>query len=245
MPGPVKTQAVVLRSIRYGEADRILHLYTPDRGRVGAIAKGVRAHAQPLRRAPGAVLPPRPRPARGARRPAHGHGRGDRRRARPPARRRAPRWTPPPARATRSAACSTPPSRNPPVFHLLCQRARAARRGEPRRAGHARRTSSPSASSCCSPRASRRSSRRAPACGEREHLVGFSGAAGGVVCSACEAGGFPLDAEAHAFLADALGAPAGARRPTRPSARCARPSARSPRRSSTTPTCGCAPRGAG
>src|ERR1700756_3348582 len=38
----LKTEAVVLRSIRYGEADRILHLYTPDRGRVGAIAKGVR-----------------------------------------------------------------------------------------------------------------------------------------------------------------------------------------------------------
>jgi len=38
----VKTEAVVLRSMRYGEADRILHLYTPDRGRVGAIAKGVR-----------------------------------------------------------------------------------------------------------------------------------------------------------------------------------------------------------
>src|ERR671933_37502 len=42
MPGPVKTQAVVLRSIRYGEADRIVHLYTPLRGRVGAIAKGAR-----------------------------------------------------------------------------------------------------------------------------------------------------------------------------------------------------------
>src|SRR3954449_8454350 len=42
MPEPVKTQAVVLRSIRYGEADRIVHLYTPHRGRVGAIAKGVR-----------------------------------------------------------------------------------------------------------------------------------------------------------------------------------------------------------
>src|SRR4029079_6454364 len=42
MPAPVKTQAVVLRSIRYGEADRILHLYTPHRGRIGAIAKGVR-----------------------------------------------------------------------------------------------------------------------------------------------------------------------------------------------------------
>src|SRR5580658_7926502 len=38
----VKTEAVVLRSMRYGEADRILHLYTPHRGRVSAIAKGVR-----------------------------------------------------------------------------------------------------------------------------------------------------------------------------------------------------------
>jgi len=37
-----KTEAVVLRSIRYAEADRILHLYTADRGRVGVIAKGIR-----------------------------------------------------------------------------------------------------------------------------------------------------------------------------------------------------------
>jgi len=42
MPGSLKTEAIVLRGIRYGEADRILHLYTPDRGRVSAIAKGVR-----------------------------------------------------------------------------------------------------------------------------------------------------------------------------------------------------------
>jgi DNA repair protein RecO (recombination protein O) len=43
MPGrSYKTEAVVLRSIRFGEADRVLHLYTLDRGRVGAVAKGVR-----------------------------------------------------------------------------------------------------------------------------------------------------------------------------------------------------------
>jgi DNA repair protein RecO (recombination protein O) len=42
MAGSVKTEAIVLRTMRYGEADRILHLYTPYRGRVGAIAKGVR-----------------------------------------------------------------------------------------------------------------------------------------------------------------------------------------------------------
>jgi len=40
--GNIKTEAVVLRSIRYGEADRVLHLYTPGRGRVSAIAKGSR-----------------------------------------------------------------------------------------------------------------------------------------------------------------------------------------------------------
>ncbi len=37
-----KTEAVVLRSFRLGEADRVLHIYTLDRGRVGAVAKGVR-----------------------------------------------------------------------------------------------------------------------------------------------------------------------------------------------------------
>src|SRR5215210_240872 len=42
MPGPFKTEAVVLRSIRFGEADRVLHLYTAERGRIGAVAKGVR-----------------------------------------------------------------------------------------------------------------------------------------------------------------------------------------------------------
>jgi DNA repair protein RecO (recombination protein O) len=37
-----KTEAIVLRSLRFSEADRILHLYTAERGRVGAIAKGAR-----------------------------------------------------------------------------------------------------------------------------------------------------------------------------------------------------------
>jgi DNA repair protein RecO (recombination protein O) len=37
-----KTEAIVLRSLRFSEADRILHLYTLERGRIGAIAKGVR-----------------------------------------------------------------------------------------------------------------------------------------------------------------------------------------------------------
>src|SRR5919199_1945830 len=37
-----KTEAIVLRSFRLGEADRVLHLYTLERGRVGAAAKGIR-----------------------------------------------------------------------------------------------------------------------------------------------------------------------------------------------------------
>jgi DNA repair protein RecO (recombination protein O) len=37
-----KTEAVVLRSFRFGEADRVLHVYAEDRGRIDAMAKGVR-----------------------------------------------------------------------------------------------------------------------------------------------------------------------------------------------------------
>jgi DNA repair protein RecO (recombination protein O) len=36
------TEALVIGSMRYGEADRIVTLYTRERGRLGAIAKGVR-----------------------------------------------------------------------------------------------------------------------------------------------------------------------------------------------------------
>ncbi|WP_320671634.1 DNA repair protein RecO [Patulibacter defluvii] len=38
----LSTEAVVLRSMRYGEADRILHAISPEHGRIGAIAKGAR-----------------------------------------------------------------------------------------------------------------------------------------------------------------------------------------------------------
>jgi DNA repair protein RecO (recombination protein O) len=37
-----KTEAVVLRSLRLGEADRVLHVYTLEHGRLGAVAKGIR-----------------------------------------------------------------------------------------------------------------------------------------------------------------------------------------------------------
>jgi DNA repair protein RecO (recombination protein O) len=39
---PCQCEAIVVRSIRYGEADRVLHLYSRELGRIAAIAKGVR-----------------------------------------------------------------------------------------------------------------------------------------------------------------------------------------------------------
>ena len=42
MAVPTITEAVVLRSFAFGEADRVLHVYSLASGRVGAVAKGVR-----------------------------------------------------------------------------------------------------------------------------------------------------------------------------------------------------------
>ncbi len=203
----VKTEAVVLRSMRYGEADRILHLYTPQRGRVSAIAKGVRrarsrfgGRLEPFFRLHIELHEGRSEllTVTGAQTIAgHARLRGD-------------------ARALDAAAracdavgrlfeTSEP---HPGVFNLLCrqlalldERAGTGERGpSSARAGAlAFRLKlllaaglAPQLGACAS-------------CGEREHLVGFSGAAGGVVCAACEAGSFPLQQEAHGFMADALG----------------------------------------
>ena len=69
------------------------------------------------------------------------------------------------------------------------------------------------------------------------------GAAGGVVCTACEAGSFPLGRGGARASWSTPRPAAGRDAAGRRSARCARPSARSPRRSSTTRASGCAPRG--
>jgi DNA repair protein RecO (recombination protein O) len=50
----IETDAVVLRTIRYGEADAVLSLYTAERGRVSAIAKGLR---KPTSRLAGRLQP--------------------------------------------------------------------------------------------------------------------------------------------------------------------------------------------
>jgi DNA repair protein RecO (recombination protein O) len=209
--GPLKTEAIVLRSLRYGEADRILHLYTPMRGRVGAIAKGVRrarsrfggrlepfSHvALVLHEGRGELLT-----VTGADSvAAHARLRED-------------------AAAIDAAAraCDAvsrlfeTPEPHPEVFHLLCNEL-ALLDGAAGHATHANQLAfrlklllaaglAPQLSACAS-------------CGERDHLQGFSGAAGGVVCASCEASAFALGEDAHAFMVAALGAPL-AQAPTAP-----------------------------
>jgi DNA repair protein RecO (recombination protein O) len=203
LPGPLKTEGIVVRSLRYGEADRILHLYTPRRGKIGAIAKGVRRARSRF----GGRLEPFFRldlvlhEGRGelltvtSAETISGHPRLREDGV---------------ALDTAARACdavgrlfdTTEP--HPDVYNLLCNEL-ALLDADPARAGHANQLAfrlklllaagfAPQLAACAS-------------CGEREHLVGFSGAAGGVVCPACEAGSFVLDEDAHAFLVDALGRP--------------------------------------
>ena len=202
MPGPLRTEAIVLRSIRYGEADRILHLYTPDHGRLSAIAKGARRSRSRF----GARLEPFLRVR------AHLHeGRSELLTvtgvdtvATHAGLREHAATLDCAARAcdavTRLFETTDP---HPEVFHLLANEL-ALLAADP---VHARPGNGlafrlklllaagivPQLAACA-------------VCGETEHLRGFSGAAGGVVCSACEAAAFPLEEDAYRFLVGALGA---------------------------------------
>jgi len=193
----------VLRSLRYGEADRILHLYTPMRGRVSAIAKGVRrTHSR---------FGGRLEPFSLVELQLH-EGRSDLLTVTGADTIRAHARLRDAAAALDSAgrACDAiarlfeSGDPHPEVFHLLCNELRLLE-DEPERATLANQLAfrlkllvaagfGPQLSACAT-------------CGEREHLVGFSGAAGGVVCEACEASAFPLDEGAHAFMVEALGRP--------------------------------------
>jgi DNA repair protein RecO (recombination protein O) len=200
---PFKTEAVVLRSIRYGEADRILHLYSRDHGRIGAIAKGARrvksrlgGRLEPLARV-NLIL----RQGRGDLCTVTGVDTVD---AHPGLRES---WA---ALQRATQACdavlrlldSAEP--NEPAYNLLCRELRLLD-GDPHAATRAHALSfrlklllaagfAPELTACAS-------------CGEREHLSAFSASAGGVVCPGCEAGSFPLSGEAHEFLVLALGRP--------------------------------------
>jgi DNA repair protein RecO (recombination protein O) len=201
----VKTEAVVLRSIRYGEADRILHLYSAARGRMGAIAKGAR----------------RPRSRFGGRLEPFfrldlllHEGRGELLTVTNVATVDGyPRLRSSAAALDAGArACDAvlrlldTAEPNRPAYNLLCRylsmldgagRERAAgletalafRLKLALVAGFAPELA------CCA------------RCGEAQHLAGFSGAAGGVVCAACEAGSFPLTEDAHRFMVEAIARP--------------------------------------
>jgi DNA repair protein RecO (recombination protein O) len=203
MPGSLKTEAIVLRSMRYGEADRILHLFTPDRGRLSAIAKGVRraksrfgGRLEPFFRVQLVLYQGRSDLLTvTAAETVHGH----------------PRLRQDAAALDGAArACDAvgrmfddhDPHRG--VYHLLANQL-ALIDAQPARATRGNALAfrlkllvaagfAPQLAACAS-------------CGEREHLVGFSGAAGGVVCGACEASAFALGQDAHDFLVGALGLP--------------------------------------
>jgi DNA repair protein RecO (recombination protein O) len=200
---PFKTEAVVLRSIRYGEADRILHLYSRDRGRIGAIAKGARRVKSRL----GGRLEPLARVDLILRR-----GRGDLATvtgvdtvdAHPGLRES---WASL-QRATQAGDAvlrlldSEEP--NEPAYNLLCRELQLLDR-DPAAATRAHALAfrlklllaagfAPELAACAT-------------CGEREHLSAFSASAGGVVCPGCEAGSFPLSGEAHEFLVSSLARP--------------------------------------
>ena len=201
--GTFKTEAVVLRSIRFGEADRVLHLYSPDRGRVGAVAKGVRRVKSRL----GGRLEPLAR----VNLVLH-EGRGDlctvsaadTVHAHPALRERRGSLE----RATQ--ACEAvlrlldTAEANRPAFNLLANEL-ALLDSEPGASTRAQALAfraklllaagfAPELAACAS-------------CGEREHLGAFSPSSGGVVCSGCEAGSFALDETAHRFLVEALANP--------------------------------------
>jgi DNA repair protein RecO (recombination protein O) len=195
----------VLRSIRYGEADRILHLYSNTRGRVGAIAKGAR---KPKSRFGGRLEPffrldlllhegrsdlMTVTGAATVEGYAHLRSSG-------------------PALTAGARGCDAvlrlldAAEPNPPAYNLLCRYLSLLDDpAAPRAAGLETALSfrlklalvagfAPELSSCTR-------------CGETEHLVGFSGAAGGVVCAGCQAGSFELSEEAHRFMVEGLASP--------------------------------------
>lgn len=203
MPGSTRTEAIVLRSIRYGEADRILHLYSPHRGRLSAIAKGARRSRSRF----GARLEPFFR----VKLILH-EGRSDLLTVTSAETIQAYGGLREHAASLDAAARACDAvvrifddgDPHPAVYNLLANEL-ALLEAKPDRAGMANALAfrlklllvagfAPHLATCAT-------------CGEREHLSGFSGAAGGVVCDACEASSFPLHPDAHSFLVEALGVP--------------------------------------
>jgi DNA repair protein RecO (recombination protein O) len=219
MPGSYKTEAIVLRSIRYAEADRVLHLYSSTLGRINAIAKGAR----------------RPRSRFGGRLEPffrldlvlyEGRGELATVTAAHTVSAHANLRESGPALGAAARACDSVlrlldvSEANPAAYNLLCRYLALLDGEEPGSgrspvspeidgaAGHSTALAfrlklalaagfSPELTSCAR-------------CGEADGLSGFSADAGGVVCGSCERGGFELSPEAHSFMVEALGNPLAA-----------------------------------
>jgi DNA repair protein RecO (recombination protein O) len=206
MGGTFKTEAVVLRSIRFGEGHRVLHLYTEDRGRLGAVAKGVRKVRS---RFGGRLEPP------GRVRLVLHEGRGElatvtaaetvNAHAALRERRESLERAVQACDAVLRLFDAAEPNR--PAYNLLCQELLLLDQ-DPGAATRAQALAFrlklllaagfvPELTACAS-------------CGERgeaAELTAFSAAAGGVVCASCEAASFPIGVEAHEFLVEALSRP--------------------------------------
>lgn len=204
MSRSVEVEAIVLRSMRYGEADRILHLYSLERGRIGAIAKGVRKARSRF----GGRLEPPARVKLGLH-----QGRSDlytvtavETIAAYPRLRESHRTLDSASRAcdavSRMFGDGEP---SPPVYNLLANMLSLLDSAGAEHAGPSTQIAfrlklllasglTPHLSSCAS-------------CGAVEGLQGFSGAEGGVVCEDCMDGGFPIGDGVHRLLSDALATP--------------------------------------
>jgi DNA repair protein RecO (recombination protein O) len=203
MSGALKTDAIVLRSLRYGEADRILHLYTPGLGRIGAIAKGIRRTRSRF----GGRLEPFCR----VRLVCH-EGRGELLTVTGVetlesygALREQAVTLDAAARACDAVARIFETGEPHPAVYNLLANELALLAGDPLRASHANALAfrlkllvaaglAPALAACAS-------------CGDVEHLAGYSAAAGGVVCTACEAGSFAFAQETYEFMIAALARP--------------------------------------
>jgi DNA repair protein RecO (recombination protein O) len=205
MAGYYKTEAIVLRSFRLREADRIIHLYTSTHGRVGAVVKGVRRTKSRF----GGRLEPFFRV-----RLVLYEGRGD---LDTVTQAEALEWYPRlrtrgASLSAAGAACETvhrlfgEQAANPAAYNLLCHELRVLD-ADADAAGTANLLAFrlklllaagfvPELSSCA-------------ACGAEVDGRGLSFAAslGGVVCTECpQAGGFRLDSASLGFMVSALGA---------------------------------------
>jgi DNA repair protein RecO (recombination protein O) len=202
----ISTEAVILRSMRYGEADRIVHAITPEHGRVGAVARGARRPRSKLggRLEPLAVVRLELQRGRsdlstvvGADTIAVHHRILTDHRALTEAQ-----------RACRVVDRTSVPDEPAPAIHGLLRTLLAVLDADPASASDGLQSAfrlkllyahglQPALGACVH-------------CGGTEALMAFDAAHGGVVCARCQRGAWPIDPATLAFMIEALGRPLAA-----------------------------------